>query len=113
MAAYRDRSLGHKLRSIVLAGIAVALVISFVAIGVSEVRQEVAGIQGRANIYAELVVENGSAPMRFEDAGSAERLLGSLRFVEEIRAAVLLRANGEVFASYPATLTAEADRRIE
>ena len=98
------RSLGRKLRGIVLVSIVVALVVAFVAIGVSELRQEVRRIHDQADIYAELVVENGAAPMRFEDVGSAERLLGSLRHVEQIRAAVLRRANGDVFATYPVDL---------
>ncbi len=61
-------------------------------------------MHSRASIFAELVIENGSAPMRFEDVLSAERLLGSLRHVEQIRAAVLLRNDGEVFATFPADL---------
>jgi signal transduction histidine kinase/DNA-binding response OmpR family regulator/HPt (histidine-containing phosphotransfer) domain-containing protein len=100
----RDRSLGHKLRAIVLAGIAVALTVSFVTVVASEMRQELRRIQGQASIYAELVIENGTASMRFEDVASAERLLGSLRHIEAIRAAVLLRDDGEVFATYPARL---------
>ncbi|TVT49344.1 MAG: response regulator [Denitromonas halophila] len=104
MALKPHRSLGRKLRSIVLVSIIVALVVAFLAIGLSELRQEVQRIQDQADIYAELVVENGAAPLRFEDAGSAERLLGSLRHVEQIRAALLRRANGEVFATYPIDL---------
>ncbi len=104
MALKPHRSLGRKLRSIVLVSIVVALFVAFLAIGLSELRQEVQRIQHQANIYAELVVENGAAPLRFEDAGSAERLLGSLRHVEQIRAALLRRANGEVFATYPIDL---------
>jgi len=104
MLSLRDKSLGHKLRTIVLAGIAVALAVSFVTVVASEFRQELGRIQGQASIYADLVIENGSAPMRFEDVGSAERLLGSLRHVEAIRAALLLRNNGEVFATYPTSL---------
>jgi len=104
MLSARDKSLGHKLRAIVLAGIAVALAVSFVTVVASEFRQELGRIQGQASIYADLVMENGSAPMRFDDVPSAERLLGSLRHVEAIRAAVLLRNDGEVFATYPASL---------
>ncbi|MBT0962069.1 hybrid sensor histidine kinase/response regulator [Denitromonas iodatirespirans] len=98
------RSLGRKLRGIVLVSIVLALVVAFVAIGISELRQEVRRVHDQADIYAELVVENGAAPLRFEDVGSAERLLGSLRHVEQIRAALLRRANGEVFATYPVDL---------
>ena len=101
---FSDRALGHKLRAIVLAGIAVALLVSFVAIALGEVRKEINRVHSRASIFAELVIENGSAPMRFEDMSSAERLLGSLRHVEQIRAAVLLRNGGEVFATFPADL---------
>ena len=108
--ARRDRSLGDKLRTIVLAGIAVALGISFLTVVASEFRQELGRVRAQANIYADLVVENGSAPMRFEDVAAAERLLGSLRHVEAIRAAVLLRNNGEVFATYPADLPQTSER---
>jgi two-component system, sensor histidine kinase and response regulator len=104
MALKAHRSLGRKLRSIVLVSIVVALIVAFLAIGLSELRQEVQRVQDQAAIYAELVVENGAAPLRFEDVGSAERLLGSLRHVEQIRAALLRRANGEVFATYPIDL---------
>ena len=98
------RSLGRKLRSIVLVSIVVALGVAFIAIGLSELRQEIHRIQDQADIYAELVVENSAAALRFEDIGSAERLLGSLRHVEQIRAALLRRANGETFATYPVDL---------
>ncbi|KAA3654489.1 MAG: response regulator [Proteobacteria bacterium] len=98
------RSLGRKLRGIVLVSIVVALAVAFVTIGLSELRQEIQRIQDQADIYAELVVENSAAALRFEDIGSAERLLGSLRHVEQIRAALLRRANGETFATYPADL---------
>lgn len=104
MVPFSHRTLGHKLRAIVLAGIAVALLVSFVAIALGEMRKEVNRVHSRASIFAELVIENGSAPMRFEDVLSAERLLGSLRHVEQIRAAVLLRNNGDVFATFPADL---------
>ncbi len=104
MLSFRDRSLGHKLRAIVLVGIAVALGMSFLTVVSNEFRQEFGRIEGQANIYAELVVENGAAPMRFEDVDNAERLLGSLRHVEDIRAAALLRNDGRVFATYPAAL---------
>jgi len=100
----RARSLGHKLRAIVLAGIAVALAVNFLTVVASEFRQELSRIQSQASIYADLVMENGSAPMRFDDVAGAERLLGSLRHVEAIRAAALLRNDGEVFASYPVNL---------
>ena len=110
MLALGDRSIGAKLRAIVLLGIAVALLISFLTVVGSEFRQELAQIRGQANIYADLVIENGSAPMRFEDVASAERLLGSLRHVAGIRAAVLLRNDGKVFATYPADLQATHER---
>jgi len=112
MANLSDRSIGEKLRAIVLAGIAVALLISFLTVVGSEFRQELGQVRGQANIYADLVIENGSAPMRFEDVASAERLLGSLRHVGAIRAAVLLRNDGQVFATYPADL-ANAHARFE
>ncbi len=104
MVPFSHRKLGSKLRAIVLAGIAVALLVSFVAIALGEMRKEVTRVHSRASIFAELVIENGSASMRFEDMPSAERLLGSLRHVEQIRAAVLLRNDGEVFATFPADL---------
>ncbi|WP_230969652.1 hybrid sensor histidine kinase/response regulator [Nitrogeniibacter aestuarii] len=110
MARFSDRSIGEKLRAIVLAGIAVALLISFMTVVGSEFRQELGQIRAQANIYADLVIENGSAPMRFEDVASAERLLGSLRHVGAIRAAVLLRNDGQVFATYPSDLVATHER---
>ncbi|QID18961.1 response regulator [Nitrogeniibacter mangrovi] len=111
--SFRDRSLGDKLWAIVLAGIAVALAVSFLTVVASEFRQEFGRVRAQANIYADLVIENGSAPMRFEDVASAERLLGSLRHVEAIRAAMLLRNDGEVFATYPADLPKRSPRYVE
>ena len=113
MTARGDQSIGRKLRQVVLVSVSIALLISYLAIIVSEVRHRTAKLRDDAAVVLAMVGETAASTIRFEDPPAARELLESLRHHELVRVALLLRTDGSVFASFPSAIAADAKRAGE
>ncbi|MCB1957226.1 MAG: response regulator [Rhodocyclaceae bacterium] len=97
----RAISIVVRLRRILVICIASALALTTLVMLGAEVKEEVSRIELEIVTLSELVIENGVAPIRFEDTATATQLLKSLRHLDNVYRVALLRPGGEVFASYP------------
>ena len=80
--------------------IGAALLLETLIMLAAEVRQEMADVEREITTVAELVIENAAASIRFEDVDTANQMLQSLRHMQSVTRASLLRPNREVFARY-------------
>ncbi len=109
----RPISIVDRLRRILVICIASALALTTLVMLGAEVKEEVSRIELEIVTLSELVIENGVAPIRFEDAATATQLLKSLRHLDNVHRVALLRPAGEVFASYPPGDGAVADSAFQ
>ncbi len=91
-----------RLRRILLLCICTGLLLTTLVMLGTELREEMARVEHEIVTLAELVIENGAAPIRFEDSATATQLLQSLRHLDSVSRVALLRPNHEVFAVYRA-----------
>ncbi|MCW5617231.1 MAG: hypothetical protein KIT32_19100, partial [Rhodocyclaceae bacterium] len=101
---FHNMSIGRKLRSVVLLGVLVGMLLAMVAIIYSEVSKEIARVGEEAQVYSKIIADNAVSAIRFDDPAAAAQLLDSLRNIVRVRRAALLRADGSVFATYPRSL---------
>jgi len=91
-----------RLRRILLLCIGSGLLLTTLIMLAAEMREQTARVEHEIVTLAELVIENGAAPIRFEDSATATQLLQSLRHLDSVSRVALLRPNHEVFAVYRA-----------
>ena len=101
---FDNMSIGRKLRSVVLLGVLVGMLLAMVAIIYSEVSKEIGRVGEEAQVYSKIIADNAVSAIRFDDPAAAAQLLDSLRNIVRVRRAALLRADGSVFATYPRSL---------
>ncbi|MCB1915360.1 MAG: response regulator [Rhodocyclaceae bacterium] len=82
--------------------IGIALLLATLIMLGAELREEAARVEHEVTTLAELVVENAAASIRFEDVNTATQLLKSLRHLDNVARATLLRPDRQAFASYRA-----------
>ncbi|HEY7120875.1 MAG TPA: ATP-binding protein [Tepidisphaeraceae bacterium] len=100
MRPLRDLSLTRKLTLINLLATALALVLAcalFMAVDVMTYRD---GMVDDASVCADLVGQNSTAAISFNEPGSAAEILGSLRADPHVRAARLYTSDGKPFVTY-------------
>lgn len=97
---FREIGLEEKLRFVIVATTAFALVVT--AIGISWVLlvQDRRALIDHVSVLADAIGTSTSAAVEFRDRRAAERLLGSLRAEKQVVRAVLLDADDSFFASY-------------
>ncbi len=110
MKPLRDRPIGAKLAIVVILSVLIALGVALLTIFMIEVRTELRRADEDARILSEIVADSAISPLRFDDQKVAGALLASLRYHERVAAAMLVRADGSVFASYPTTLGEDPGR---
>jgi signal transduction histidine kinase/CheY-like chemotaxis protein/HPt (histidine-containing phosphotransfer) domain-containing protein len=110
MLSLRDLPIGPKLNRVVLASVAIALSISYVAIIAGKLRDDTVKLRDDAQVMLSIVGETAAASIRFEDPRAARQLLESLRHHNLIVGALVMRGDGTVFASFPSDLGTNATR---
>jgi hypothetical protein len=101
MKPLRDRPIGAKLGIVVILSVLIALGVALLTIFIIEVRTELRRADEDAMTLSEIVADSAISPLRFDDPQVARTLLASLRYHERVATAMLVRADGSVFASYP------------
>jgi signal transduction histidine kinase/CheY-like chemotaxis protein/HPt (histidine-containing phosphotransfer) domain-containing protein len=104
MIRLRNRSLGDKLRAILLGGVGLALTVIAGLLMLNETAQEFLQIDREGHGTAELAGQTVAAALRADDAALAERRLRELRPTQHPSAVAVWRRDGRLFAIFPASL---------
>jgi signal transduction histidine kinase len=96
----RDLPIGRKITLLIVATSLLALVGSVVALLVFSYRDQRRVLTNELSSLAEIVANNSTAALAFQDQDTARELLDSLRNREAIVAVDILTRDGHVFASY-------------
>ena len=99
-AHYRDLPIRHKLRSIVLFTISLALLLACGAILSYDQLATRQDIQNDLDVLAEIVGSNSTAAITFHDARAAAEVLAALRAKPHVRSASIDLPSGQRLASY-------------
>jgi signal transduction histidine kinase/DNA-binding response OmpR family regulator len=97
---YRNLSVRHKLRLIVMATVTVALVCACAAVVLYDHFASRASMRNDVEVMAQMLGANSTAALSFDDAKVGEEILSSLRVKRHIVAARILTAAGRTLASY-------------
>jgi signal transduction histidine kinase/CheY-like chemotaxis protein len=100
MFSYRRLSIQHKLQVTTLVAVAVALILSCVAILSYDLAVFRKSLVKDLETLAEIVGSNSTAALSFGDQNAAEELLSALRAKPHIRVALIYSADGTLFAHY-------------
>jgi len=95
-----SRSLRTKLALLVVTttvGVSLLSVVAVVSYELVVLRQS---LIREVSLLGEITADHGAAALAFDDPAFTEKILGALRVRESILAAAVVRADGEVFASY-------------
>ena len=100
MMSLRRNSIAFKLRNImmIISGVAL-LVASLVYISQEYMAYREALLQ-RIQVLSQVISTNSTAALTFDDAGTANKLLSSLRVEETITGAVMLKPDGSILSNY-------------
>lgn len=96
----RDLSIRQKLQAIIMLTVAAALVTACSAILTFTIRVMREGVRAEAEVLAQMVGDNSTAALTFNDSRVAGELLHGLKVLPGIRGACIYSARGEVFATY-------------
>jgi PAS domain S-box-containing protein len=107
MRLFRDMPIKQKLLAIIMSVTAAALLLSGLGIVIADSVLFRSGMQRDISALAEIVADNSTAALAFDDPKTATETLGSLRARPHLVAACIYRPNGAVFATYvrPGTST--------
>src|SRR5580704_17701009 len=97
---YRDLSVRHKLRLIVMATVTAALLCACAAVLVYDRIAERDSMRNDLGVMAQMLGANSTAALSFEDARAGAEILSSLRVKRQIVEARILTAGGRSLASY-------------
>ncbi|WP_456373661.1 EAL domain-containing protein [Thiolapillus sp.] len=113
MNIQKSTGIAQKLRHMILLVTGVALLLSsviYLAVEFVSYRQT---LVERAEVLADFIATNSTAALSFDDRKTANRLLMSLQAEPSVDYAVLLRADGSVFAEFGSRRKGKADLRTE
>jgi PAS domain S-box-containing protein len=100
MRLFRDMPIKQKLLAIIMSVTAAALLLSGLGIVIADSVLFRSGMQRDISALAEIVADNSTAALAFDDPRTATQTLGSLRARPHLVAACIYRPNGAVFATY-------------
>jgi signal transduction histidine kinase/DNA-binding response OmpR family regulator len=100
MDRYRNLSVRHKLRLIVMTTVTAALLCACAAVVVYDRVAARESMRNDLGVMAEMLGANSTAALSFEDGKVGEEILSSLRVKRQIVAARILTADGRTLASY-------------
>ena len=98
--ALKDLPMKHKLVLICMLTTACALLLASVTFIASELISLRHSMISNLDSSAEAIASNVKSALAFQDNKSAEEVLGTLKVVNDVRAAVIYDGGGRVFASY-------------
>jgi hypothetical protein len=100
MRLFRDMPIKQKLLAIIMSVTAAALLLSGLGIVIADSVLFRSGMQRDISALAQIVADNSTAALAFDDPRTATETLGSLRARPHLVAACIYRPNGTVFATY-------------
>jgi len=100
VTSMRRLSIGRKLQAIIMLTVGVALVLACGALLGRDVSLLRNSMKRSAGILAEMIGDNSTGALSFNDPGGAAELLQGLKAQPSITAAYIYSAAGDVFASY-------------
>src|SRR5689334_19308534 len=110
----RDSSVGRKLTFVVISTCGLALLLSGVAIVTADSFLLRSALQKDLQALAQIVAENSTAALAFDNAQDAQQTLASLRARPNMQQACIYRADGTVLAKYSSTdATSDCPTTIE
>jgi signal transduction histidine kinase/CheY-like chemotaxis protein len=96
----RRLSIRNKLQAIIMVSVAAALVLACGALSAFAIAAMRDSIRSGVGILAQVIGENSTAALSFNDAGAAAELLQGLKAQPSITRACIYSARGAVFAAY-------------
>ena len=99
-ARYRNLPIRHKLRLIIMATVASALILACAAFLVYDQMGERRDLVDSTGVTAEMIGSNSTGALSFGDQKAASELLSALRAQRSMIAAALYTANGQLLAFY-------------
>jgi PAS domain S-box-containing protein len=99
-ARFRDIPIRRKLLLLIMATTAAALLLSGLGITISDSILYRSSLQRDLNALAQIISDNSTAALAFEDPHSAAETLSALRARKHLVAACIYRPNGTVLAEY-------------
>lgn len=100
MPAYRDLSIKWKLQIIIMLTVGAALVLACAALFTYDYATLRNDTKNDLVVLADILGENSTAALSFDDSRSGQEILQGLRVKTHIVAAAIYKTNGEVFAAY-------------
>src|SRR5580700_1387330 len=100
IARYRNSSVKHKLRLIILFAVVAALIPASIAVVTYDQIAARGEMRSDLDVLAEMVGSNSTAAVTFGDKRAAEELLSGLKAKKHIVAAVIFSQDGQPFARY-------------
>src|SRR6266446_5696041 len=100
MYRIRDLSIKQKLNTIVMLTTGTALFLGFVAFVAYDIMTSRQNIARNLSMMAEIVANNSTAALTFNDPKSAEEALAVFKANPHVQKAAIYDAHGRVFAAY-------------
>src|SRR5512143_3550043 len=97
---YRNLSIKHKLRLVIMAAVSCALMMACTAVLVYDQIAARESMRNDLDVLAEIYSANSTAALSFNDGPNAEELLSTLRAKQHVTFAAIFRPDGTVFAKY-------------
>ncbi|NTV18793.1 MAG: hypothetical protein HGA83_05130, partial [Bacteroidales bacterium] len=101
----QDLSIKNKIIVIVLFVVFTAISAGFITIATWDINKLKANTQSNLVLNAKLIGDYCVVPLFFDDKNQASEALLRLKFVESVEHGYLFDKNGELFASYPDTIS--------
>ncbi len=106
--AQQQTSIKKRVRSVILLASAIVVLVTAAAFVTYEAISFRSRLVRNLATLAAVVADNSAAPLAFENETIAQEILGALRAEEDIEAAAIYDAKGNLFARYPPTVGAAA-----
>jgi len=99
-ARYRDLSIAHKLRLVIMLTVSAALILACTAVLIYDRLAARDSMRNDLMVEAAIFSTNSTAALSFKDLAAENELLSTLEAKRQISSAVVFTADGKPFASY-------------
>ncbi|MDX9833375.1 MAG: ATP-binding protein, partial [Anaerolineae bacterium] len=100
----QDRPIGEKLRAIVTMSVGMALAVIFLLAVGFQILERVSSVDEAGHTVASMVADTVVAPLRFQDATSAQQALQAMAHMGQVESVAVWTDQGLLFAAHPQTL---------
>jgi two-component system NtrC family sensor kinase len=100
MRLFQPISINQKLTRLVTVAVATALLLSYAAFVINDVRIARRSLVEQMSVLADVLAANATAALEFDDEKSAEQVLASLRMEPSVESACIFNVDGSRFATY-------------